>query len=71
MTRDDLTERERYVISRVLDTERHGGAWATLAYQADQQAALRLARLGVVEAAEDRRDFIVRRANGVRIEDLA
>ena len=71
MTREDLTERERYVIGRVLDSERHGATWATLAYQADQQAAIRLARLGLVEAGEDASNFIVRRANGVRIEDLA
>ncbi|ATC34094.1 hypothetical protein CA606_18135 [Caulobacter vibrioides] len=71
MTREDLTDRERYVLSRVLDSERHGATWATLAYQADQEAARRIARLGLVEAAEDARNFIVRRANGVRIEDFA
>lgn len=71
MTRDDLTERERYVISRVLDCERYGLRWATLARLVDQAAAGRLAKAGLVELGEDGRDVIVRRANGVRIEDLA
>lgn len=66
-----LDERERYVVSRILQSEAMGAIWATLAYREDQAAALRLARLELVIYADDGRFFTVRRANGVRIEDLA
>ncbi|ATC25196.1 hypothetical protein [Caulobacter vibrioides] len=66
-----LDDRERYVVHRILQSEAMGSAWATLAYREDQAAALRLARLELVLFAEAGADFTVRRANGVRIEDLA
>lgn len=66
-----LDDRERYVVDRILQSEAMGSAWATLAYHEDQEAALRLARLELVMCSDDGRNFTVRRANGVRIEDLA
>ena len=66
-----LTIEERYVVDQILAAEKAGGAWVRLTMPAIQDAAFTLAMRGLVLIAEAAADTTVRRANGVRIEDLA
>lgn len=66
-----LTIEERYVVERILFAESHGKAWAGFTVPAIQEAAIAMARRGLVLVAEAAGETMARRANGVRIEDLA